>query len=87
MEKTLNNYPVKKKNANFYIGEIGHTFDTSFKEHLAKIKANSNHFNQAGHSIPNVCVKGLWLLFMNTSRDRKDMEFYLIEKLGSRKPG
>ena len=43
---------------NIYIGEIGHTLDTHFKEYLADIKHHrdkpvTNHFNQAG----------LWLLF------------------------
>ena len=71
------------KYAKFYIGETGRTLDTRFKEHLADIK----HFKQAGHSIHNIRVKGLWLLFTDNASDRKDMEFHLIDKLGSSRPG
>ena len=49
-------------------------------------KPIANHFSQAGHSIDTVRVKGLWLLFTDNARDRKDMESYLFEKLGSRIP-
>ncbi|WP_419640437.1 hypothetical protein, partial [Thiolapillus sp.] len=68
------------------------TLDTRFKEHLADIKHHrdkpvANHFNQAGHSIHNIRVKGLWLLFTDNASDRKDMESHLIDKLGSRRPG
>ena len=74
-----------------YIGETGHTLDTRFKEHLVDIKHHrdkpvANHFNQAGHSIHNDRVKGPWLLFTGNASDRKDMEFHLIDKFGSRKP-
>ena len=41
----------------------------------------------AGYFIHNVRVKGLWLLFKDSARDRKDGESYPIEKPGSRKPG
>ena len=75
-----------------YIGETGRTLNTCFKEHLADIKHHrdkpvTNHFNQAGHSIHNIHVKGLWLLLMDNASDRKDMESYLIDKFGSRRPG
>ena len=50
-------------------------------------KPVANHFKQAGHSIHNVRVKGLWLLFTDTGRGMKGMESYLIEKLGSEQPG
>ena len=43
-------------------------------------KPVANHFNQAGHTIHNIRVKGLRLLFTDNARDRKDMESYLIEK-------
>ncbi|WP_419627796.1 GIY-YIG nuclease family protein, partial [Thiolapillus sp.] len=74
------------------MGETGRTLDTRFKEHLADIKHHrdkpvANHFNQAGHSIHNIRVKGLWLLFTDNASDRKDMESHLIDKLGSRRPG
>ena len=49
-------------------------------------KTVTNHFNQAGHSIHNVRVLGLWLLFKDNTNDRKDMESHLIDKLGTRKP-
>ncbi|WP_419619241.1 GIY-YIG nuclease family protein, partial [Thiolapillus sp.] len=80
------------KCAKLYIGETGRTLDTRFKEHLADIKHHrdkpvANHFNQAGHSIHNIRVKGLWLLFTDNASDRKDMESHLIDKLGSRRPG
>ena len=80
------------KCAKLHIGKIGHTLNTCFKEHLADIKYHrdkpvANHFNQAGHSIHNICVTGLWLLFTDNARNRKDMESYLIEKLSSRKAG
>ena len=85
---------VKKdsKCAKLYIGETGRTLDTCFKEHLADLKLHrdkpvANHFNQAGHSIQNIRVKGLWLLFTNNASDRKGMESHLIGKLGSRRPG
>ena len=72
-----------------YIGKTGRTLNTHFKEHLADIKYHSrrdksvaSHFNQAGHSIHNVRVKGLWLLFTDNARDRKDMESYLIGNQG-----
>ena len=66
--------------------------DTRFKEHLADIKHHrdkpvANHFNQAGHSIHTIRVKGLWLLFTDKASDRKEMESHLIDKLGSRRPG
>ena len=41
----------------------------------------------AGHAIHNIRVKGLWLLFTDNASDRKDMEFHLTDKLGSRRPG
>ena len=52
------------KCAKLYIGETGRTLNTRFKEHLADIKHHrdkpvANHLNQAGHSIHNICVKGL----------------------------
>ena len=50
-------------------------------------KPVANHFNQAGHSIHNIRVKGLWLLFTDNASDRKDMESDLIDKLGIRRPG
>ena len=34
-----------------------------------------------------ICVKGLRLLFTDNARHRKDMQSYMTEKLGSRKPG
>ena len=52
-----------------------------------RYKSVANHFTQAGHSIHSVCGKGLWLLLADNARDRKDIESYLNEKLGSRKPG
>ena len=78
--------------AELYIGETGRTLDTRFKEHLADIKQHrdkpvANHFNPAGHSIHNIRVKGLRLLFTDNASDRKDMESHLIDKLGSRRPG
>ncbi|WP_419617951.1 hypothetical protein, partial [Thiolapillus sp.] len=39
------------------------------------------------HSIHNIHVKGLWLLFTDNASDRKEMESHLIDKLGSRRPG
>ena len=80
------------KCAKLYIGEAGRTLDTRFKEHIADIKYHrdkpvANHFNQADHSVHKVHVKGLWLLFTDNASDRKDMESYLIENLGSRKLG
>ena len=80
------------KCAQIYIGEIGRTLDTRFKEHLADIKHRrgkpvANHFNQTDHTIHNIRVKGLWLLFTDSVNDRKDMASRLIDKLGSRKPG
>ena len=54
---------------------------------LHRDKLVANHFNQAGHSIHNIRVKGLWLLFTDNASDRKDMESHLIGKLGSRRPG
>ena len=56
-----------------------------FKEHLAAImyhrdKPVASHFTQAGHSIHKVRVKGLWLLFTDNARDRKDMESYLSKE-------
>ena len=74
-----------------YIGETGCTLDTCFKEHLADIKhwrdkPVANHFNQTGHIIHNIHVKGLWLLFTDSVNDRKDMESHLTDKLGSKKP-
>ena len=50
-------------------------------------KLVANHFNQTDHTIHNIHVKGLWLLFTDRGNDRKDMESRLIDKLGSRKPG
>ena len=47
-------------------------------------KAINNHFNQAGLSVHTIRVKGLWLLFTDSARDRKERESYLFEKLGSR---
>ena len=41
----------------------------------------------AGHSIHNIRVKGLWLLFTDNASDKKYMESHLIDKLGSRRPG
>ena len=51
------------KCAKLYIGETGRTLDTRFKEHLADVKYHRDkpvdiHFNQAGHSIHDVRVKG-----------------------------
>ena len=79
------------KCAQRYIGETGRTLDTWFKEHLADFKHRrdkpvANHFNQTGHIILNIRVKGLWLLFTDSVNDGKDMESHLIDKLGSRKP-
>ena len=79
------------KCAKLYIGETGRTLDTRFKEHLADIKHHrdkpvANHFNQAGHSIHNVSVNGLQLLFTDNTSDSKDMESHLIDKLGRKKP-
>ena len=79
------------KYAQLYIGETGRTRDTRFREHLADIKHRrdkpvSKHFNQTGHTIHNIRVKGLWLLFADSGNDRNDMESHLIDKLGSRKP-
>ena len=70
------------KRANLDIGKTGCILDTYFKENLADIKHHkgklvANHFKQAGHCIHNVCVKGLWLLFMDNASDRKDMESHL----------
>ena len=48
--------------------------------------AIANLFNKAGHSIDTAHLKGLWLLFTDNTRDRKDMESYLFETLGSRLP-
>ena len=80
------------KCAQLYIDETGHTIDTRFKEHPADIKHQrdkpvADHFNQTDHTIHNIHVKGLWLLFTESMNDRKDMEFHLIDKLSSRKPG
>ena len=82
------------KCAKLYIGKTEHTLNTCFKEHLADIKHHHhrdkpvvNHFNQAVHFIHNICVKGLWLLFMDNASDRKDMESRLIDKLGIRRLG
>ena len=76
--------------AKVYIGETGHTLDTLFKEHLADVKYHRDkpvdiHFNQAGDSIHDVRVKGLWLLFTDNVRDRKDMESYPTEKTWQQK--
>ena len=46
-----------------------------------------NQFNQTGHTLHNIRVKGLWLLFTDSVNDRKDMESHLTDKLSSRKPG
>ena len=80
------------KCAKLYISETGRTLDTRFKEHLADIKQHrdkpvANLFNQAGHSIHNIRIKGLWLLFTDNASDKKYMESHLIDKLGSRRPG
>ena len=77
------------KYAQLYVGETGRTLDTRFKEHLADIKHRrdkpvANYFKQTGHTIHNIRVKGLWLLFTDSVNDRKDMESHLIDKLGSR---
>ena len=73
------------------ISEMGRTLDTRFKEHLADIKhqrqACLQPFQPTGHSIHNIHVKGLWLLFMDNASDRKDMESRLIDKLGIRRLG
>ena len=53
----------------------------------ARDKPVANHFNQTDHTIHNIRVKGLWLLFTDSVNDRKDMVSRLIDKLGSRKPG
>ena len=73
-----------------YIGESGCSLDTRFKEHLADIKTPrdkpvANHFNQTDHTIHNIQVKGLRLLFTDSVNDRKDVESHLIDKLSSRK--
>ena len=66
------------------IGDIGRTPDIHFKEHLADIKHRkdkpvTDHFNQTGHTIHNICVKGLWLiLFTDSVNDRKDMESHFF---------
>ena len=65
-----------------YIGETGRTFDTHFEEYLADIKhcrdkRVANHFNQTDHTIHNIRVKGLWLLFTDSVNDRKDTESHL----------
>ena len=67
------------------------TLDTCYKEHLVDIKHRrdkpvANLFNQTGHTIHNIRIKGLWLLFTDGVNDRKDMESHLIDKLGRRKP-
>ena len=64
------------KCAQLYISETWHPLDTRFKEHLADIKHQrdkpvANHFNQTGHTIHNIHVKGLWLLFTDSVNDRK----------------
>ena len=61
------------------LGATGSSLDTRFKEDLADITYHrdepaANHFTQAGHSIHDVRVKGLWLLFTDNARDRKDMD-------------
>ena len=63
----------------------GHQFTRSFlaSSLLCQSYLVANHFNQAGHSIHNICVKGLGL---NNTNDRKDMESYLIDKMSTRKP-
>ena len=47
-----------------------------FEEHLADIKY---HRDKPVHSIQNVRVKGLMLLFTDNARCMKGMEYYLIE--------
>ena len=51
-----------------------------------KTKRFKRTFDQTGHTIHNIRVKGLWLLFTDSVNDRKNMESHLIEKLGSKKP-
>ena len=68
----------RTKCTKLYIRETGHTLDNRFKEHLVDIKHHrdkpvANHFNQTGHPI-YICVKGLWLLFMDNASDKKGME-------------
>ena len=70
------------KCAQLYVGETGRPFDTRSGD-----KPVANHFNQTGHTIHNILVKGPWLLFTDSVNDRQDMESHLIDKLGSRKPG
>ena len=74
------------KCAKLYIDETGRPVATLFKEHLKDNKYHRNkNFNQAGHSIHD--VKGMWLLFTVSARNRKDIESYLVEILCSRKSG
>ena len=51
------------------------TIHTCFKKNLLDIKYRrdkpvANYFNQAGHSIHNVHVKGMWFLFTDNARDK-----------------
>ena len=62
------------KCAKLYIGKTGRTLDTHFKGHWVDIeyhrdKSVAKHSNQAGHSVRNICVKGLCLLFTDNARD------------------
>ena len=63
-----------------------------FKELLADMKHRrdkpvANHFTQTDHTIHNIRVKELGLLFTHSVNDRKDMESGLTDIPGSRKPG
>ena len=74
-----------------YIGETGRSLSTRFKEHLDDIRFNrckpvSLHFNQEGHSILNIRVKGLWIILRGSTNDRKDKESFLIDRLGTQNP-
>ena len=74
-----------------YIGETGRSLSTRFKEHLDDIRFNrckpvSLHFNQEGHSILNIRVKGLWIILRGSINDRKDKESFLIDRLGTQNP-
>ena len=73
-----------------YVGETERTLGIRFKEHHANVRLKSEHsvgphFNSVGHNILDMRVMALWQCH-DLAVDRKDLETFFIQKLGTRFP-